>query len=231
MQEQWRQRLAAKQAAAEPEAPAKLLDPETAAMGGKKLSAAKHKFSGSINAKQPPTMPTAPESAVGCFETETKKQIETTIAKMFQRHHYDHNYPSESDGWQSEETDDENDEGATEEDRSESSVATTTSSCCSSPTPRSSPKRSPLFTKKMKKIKKRADRKQKIQQQKQHADLPPKVGDIVVTETTCVYSTATVVWQDGSIEEGISSRQLYPIHHLDEHVSFSLKCYYQNTLK
>lgn len=49
-------------------------------------------------------------------------------------------------------------------------------------------------------------------------DRPPKVGDTVVTETAVVYSNATVVWQDGTIETDISSRQLYPIHHLDTHV-------------
>lgn len=51
-------------------------------------------------------------------------------------------------------------------------------------------------------------------------DVPPKFGAEVVTENTVVYSSATVVWQDGTIEEGISSCQLYPIHHLDEHEFF-----------
>lgn len=48
---------------------------------------------------------------------------------------------------------------------------------------------------------------------------PPKVDDEIVTEAMVVYSQATVVWQDGTIESGISSRHLYPIHHLDEHVN------------
>lgn len=51
-------------------------------------------------------------------------------------------------------------------------------------------------------------------------DVAPKFGDEVVAETTVVYSSATVVWQDGTIEEGISSCELYPIHHLDEHEFF-----------
>lgn len=62
----------------------------------------------------------------------------------------------------------------------------------------------------MKKFKKRHHKKLK--------NTPPKIGDEVVTETVVVYSHATVVWQDGSIEANIPSRQLYPIHHLDEHV-------------
>lgn len=55
---------------------------------------------------------------------------------------------------------------------------------------------------------------------------PPNVGDDIVTEAIVVYSQATVVWQDGTIESGISSRHLYPIHHLDEHVSFLKKIHY-----
>lgn len=64
--------------------------------------------------------------------------------------------------------------------------------------------------------------KLKKRNNKKLLDRPPKVGEEVVTETAVVYSNATVVWQDGSIETGISSRELYPIHHLDEHVNDSL---------
>lgn len=63
----------------------------------------------------------------------------------------------------------------------------------------------------------------RLQMRRQHRkpfDVAQKIGEEVVTETRVVYSTATVVWQDGSIEENISSRQLYPIHHLDEHEFF-----------
>lgn len=35
-----------------------------------------------------------------------------------------------------------------------------------------------------------------------------------------VYSNATVVWQDGTIETGIPSTELCPIHHLDDHEFF-----------
>ncbi|CAG5032997.1 unnamed protein product [Parnassius apollo] len=44
---------------------------------------------------------------------------------------------------------------------------------------------------------------------------PPRDGDRVVVETLHTCSRANVVWQDGTIEMGIPSVQLYPIHHLD----------------
>lgn len=59
-----------------------------------------------------------------------------------------------------------------------------------------------------------------MQQRRLVFDIADKVGEELVTETRLVYSTATVVWQDGTIEENISSRQLFPIHHLDEHEFF-----------
>ncbi|XP_061377073.1 (E3-independent) E2 ubiquitin-conjugating enzyme isoform X3 [Danaus plexippus] len=44
---------------------------------------------------------------------------------------------------------------------------------------------------------------------------PPRRTDRVVVETLHTTSRANVVWQDGTIEMGIPSTQLYPIHHLD----------------
>ncbi|XP_037293692.1 (E3-independent) E2 ubiquitin-conjugating enzyme isoform X3 [Manduca sexta] len=44
---------------------------------------------------------------------------------------------------------------------------------------------------------------------------PPRRSDRVVVETLHTASRANVVWQDGTIEMGIPSTQLYPIHHLD----------------
>lgn len=44
---------------------------------------------------------------------------------------------------------------------------------------------------------------------------PPRRGEQVVVETLHTTSRANVVWQDGTIEMGIPSTQLYPIHHLD----------------
>ena len=48
-----------------------------------------------------------------------------------------------------------------------------------------------------------------------------KPGDKVVVETISTHSEATVVWQDGQIEPGIPSRELFPILHLDEQEFFS----------
>ncbi|XP_045497156.1 (E3-independent) E2 ubiquitin-conjugating enzyme UBE2O isoform X2 [Colias croceus] len=44
---------------------------------------------------------------------------------------------------------------------------------------------------------------------------PPRRNERVVVETLHTASRANVVWQDGTIEMGIPSTQLYPIHHLD----------------
>ncbi|XP_050346248.1 (E3-independent) E2 ubiquitin-conjugating enzyme isoform X4 [Nymphalis io] len=44
---------------------------------------------------------------------------------------------------------------------------------------------------------------------------PPRRAERVVVETLHTTSRANVVWQDGTIEMGIPSTQLYPIHHLD----------------
>nr|XP_034830802.1 (E3-independent) E2 ubiquitin-conjugating enzyme UBE2O [Maniola hyperantus] len=44
---------------------------------------------------------------------------------------------------------------------------------------------------------------------------PPRRSARVVVETLHTTSRANVVWQDGTIEMGIPSTQLYPIHHLD----------------
>ncbi|EDW84363.1 uncharacterized protein Dwil_GK14098 [Drosophila willistoni] len=48
----------------------------------------------------------------------------------------------------------------------------------------------------------------------------PKDGDELIVETLVVFSSVTVVWQDGTVETGIHSTQLYPIHHLDNHEFF-----------
>ena len=47
-----------------------------------------------------------------------------------------------------------------------------------------------------------------------------KPGDQVVVETLCTRSEAEVVWQDGSVEKGIPSKELFPIHHLDDQEFF-----------
>ncbi|KAG4067201.1 hypothetical protein HA402_000192 [Bradysia odoriphaga] len=137
------------------------------------------------------------------FEANAKKHFEAAIKKkrQFDDMHLNAAADDDEDGWTDQDEDDDS-----------CSDVTTASSRGSTPTPRSSPKRSPLLSKKDKKLKKRSNNKSNSN--------PPKVGDDIVTEAIVVYSQATVVWQDGTIESGISSRHLYPIHHLDEHEFF-----------
>lgn len=92
---------------------------------------------------------------------------------------------------------------------------TTTMSTCSSPSPHTSPKH---LTKRQLKKKTRKNFKKPFLTEPCN-EFKPKEGDELVTEALLVYSTATVVWQDGTIEKDIPSTQLYPIHHLDNHVS------------
>ena len=109
----------------------------------------------------------------------------------------------ESDEWQTEE----------EEEDGLSDSGTTASSCSSNPTPKGSPKKSPLLSHRIRKLKKHKQRDPKEVK-------IPQVSDRVVTEALVVYSWATVVWQDGTIESDISSVELCPIHHLDDHEFF-----------
>ncbi|XP_053698475.1 (E3-independent) E2 ubiquitin-conjugating enzyme UBE2O isoform X2 [Sabethes cyaneus] len=122
---------------------------------------------------------------------------------------------AESDEWQTDledEEDDDVDDG--EPTVSDGGGSTISSSCSSTTTSKSSPKKSPLLAKKIRKLKKRSSFANTS------ADKPPSVGDELITETLVVYSTATVVWQDGTIEFDIPSTDLCPIHHLDDHEFF-----------
>ncbi|GAB6031161.1 hypothetical protein CHUAL_007964 [Chamberlinius hualienensis] len=47
-----------------------------------------------------------------------------------------------------------------------------------------------------------------------------KAGDLVVVEALSTASEVEVVWQDGSVENNVSSTSLYPIHHLDDQEFF-----------
>uniref|UniRef100_A0A182RXB8 UBC core domain-containing protein n=1 Tax=Anopheles funestus TaxID=62324 RepID=A0A182RXB8_ANOFN len=86
------------------------------------------------------------------------------------------------------------------------------SSC--SVTSKASPRKSPLLAKRVCKLKRRQLAAE------YSGDRCPAAGDEVVTEALVVYSTATVVWQDGTIEPNIPSTELRPIHHLDDHEFF-----------
>lgn len=121
------------------------------------------------------------------------------------KHNSKINKGNDSDEWQ---TDDDNDENGSMSDSN-----TTVSTCSSSATPKSSPRKSPLLANKIQKLKKRHSPSNGI-------DKPPTEGTEVVTETLVVYSMATIVWQDGTIETDIPSIELQPIHHLDDHEFF-----------
>ncbi|XP_013199731.1 (E3-independent) E2 ubiquitin-conjugating enzyme isoform X2 [Amyelois transitella] len=104
---------------------------------------------------------------------------------------------SDSDNWENTSSDSDTDSGAT------------WSSRCSSAASRCG-KRSPQLAVRLlrgKRLKRTARRAPPAP--------PPRAGDRVVVETLHTTSRANVVWQDGTIEMGIPSTQLYPIHHLD----------------
>ncbi|KAG8238849.1 hypothetical protein J437_LFUL018746 [Ladona fulva] len=64
-------------------------------------------------------------------------------------------------------------------------------------------------------------KKKKLRRAKKRApELEVKTGDHLVVETLSTASKADIVWQDGSVEHGIPSTQLYPIHHLDDQEFF-----------
>lgn len=121
---------------------------------------------------------------------------------------------AESDEWQTDPEDEEDDVDACDSAVSDGGGSPLSSSCSSTATPRGSPKKSPLLAKKLRKRQKRSS------SVNSNTDRMPVPGDEVITETLVVYSSATVVWQDGTIESNIPSTQLCPIHHLDDHEFF-----------
>ncbi|XP_067005905.2 (E3-independent) E2 ubiquitin-conjugating enzyme UBE2O [Anabrus simplex] len=100
------------------------------------------------------------------------------------------------------------------EDTGSMSDAASISSSCSSVGSQGKKKRGPaLMTKMLKKKKLRRTRKRV-------PTVPLQPGVRVVVETLSTSSIADVIWQDGSVELGIPSTQLYPIHHLDDQEFF-----------
>ncbi|XP_066592448.1 (E3-independent) E2 ubiquitin-conjugating enzyme UBE2O [Prorops nasuta] len=96
------------------------------------------------------------------------------------------------------------------EDTGSQSDTTSISSGCSSMSSMSKKKKGPALMTKVLKKKKLCKAKQKV------PPTPLIPGKKVVVETLSTITKANVVWQDGSIEFGIPSTQLYPIHHLDD---------------
>uniref|UniRef100_A0A182LUL4 UBC core domain-containing protein n=1 Tax=Anopheles culicifacies TaxID=139723 RepID=A0A182LUL4_9DIPT len=108
-------------------------------------------------------------------------------------------------------TNEDSDEGwETDEDGEQSDGAASSCSAAS----KHSPRKSPLLAKRVCKLKRRQLAAEFS------GDRLPTAGDEVITEALVVYSTATVVWQDGTIEPNIPSTELRPIHHLDDHEFF-----------
>ncbi|XP_076289237.1 (E3-independent) E2 ubiquitin-conjugating enzyme UBE2O isoform X1 [Lasioglossum baleicum] len=96
------------------------------------------------------------------------------------------------------------------EDTGSQSDSASISSGCSSMSSMGKKKKGPALMTKVLKKKKLCKAKKKI------PPVPLIPGTKIVVETLSTNTKANVVWQDGSVEFGIPSTQLYPIHHLDD---------------
>ncbi|XP_046607611.1 (E3-independent) E2 ubiquitin-conjugating enzyme UBE2O [Neodiprion virginianus] len=105
------------------------------------------------------------------------------------------------------------DDWDTEDTGSQSDTASV-SSGCSSVASMGKKKRGPALMTKVLKKKKLCKAKKKV------APVALIPGTKIVVETLSTSTKANVVWQDGSVEIGIPSTQLYPIHHLDDQEFF-----------
>ncbi|XP_015597896.1 (E3-independent) E2 ubiquitin-conjugating enzyme UBE2O [Cephus cinctus] len=100
------------------------------------------------------------------------------------------------------------------EDTGSQSDTASVSSGCSSVTSTGKKKKGPALMTKVLKKKKLCKAKKKV------PSVPLIPGTKIVVETLSTSTKANVVWQDGSVELGIPSTQLYPIHHLDDQEFF-----------
>ncbi|OAD61943.1 Ubiquitin-conjugating enzyme E2 O [Eufriesea mexicana] len=96
------------------------------------------------------------------------------------------------------------------EDTGSQSDSASVSSGCSSMSSMGKKKKGPALMTKVLKKKKLCKAKKKV------PPVPLIPGTKIVVETLSTSTKANVVWQDGSVEFGIPSTQLYPIHHLDD---------------
>ncbi|XP_054000530.1 (E3-independent) E2 ubiquitin-conjugating enzyme UBE2O [Hylaeus anthracinus] len=96
------------------------------------------------------------------------------------------------------------------EDTGSQSDSASVSSGCSSMSSMGKKKKGPALMTKVLKKKKLCKAKKKV------PPIPLIPGTKIVVETLSTNTKANVVWQDGSVEFGIPSTQLYPIHHLDD---------------
>ncbi|XP_012217325.1 (E3-independent) E2 ubiquitin-conjugating enzyme UBE2O [Linepithema humile] len=102
------------------------------------------------------------------------------------------------------------DEWDTEDTTGSQSDTASISSGCSSMSSMGKKKKGPALMTKVLKKKKLRRAKKKV------PPVPLIPGTKIVVETLSTNTKANVVWQDGSVEFGIPSTQLYPIHHLDD---------------
>ncbi|XP_032676891.1 (E3-independent) E2 ubiquitin-conjugating enzyme UBE2O isoform X1 [Odontomachus brunneus] len=102
------------------------------------------------------------------------------------------------------------DEWDTEDTTGSQSDTASVSSGCSSMSSMGKKKKGPALMTKVLKKKKLRKAKKKV------SPVPLIPGTKIVVETLSTNTKANVVWQDGSVEFGIPSTQLYPIHHLDD---------------
>lgn len=102
------------------------------------------------------------------------------------------------------------DEWDTEDTTGSQSDSASVSSGCSSMSSMGKKKKGPALMTKVLKKKKLRKAKKKV------PPVPLIPGTKIVVETLSTNTKANVVWQDGSVEFGIPSTQLYPIHHLDD---------------
>ncbi|XP_014470035.1 PREDICTED: (E3-independent) E2 ubiquitin-conjugating enzyme UBE2O isoform X1 [Dinoponera quadriceps] len=102
------------------------------------------------------------------------------------------------------------DEWDTEDTTGSQSDTASVSSGCSSMSSMGKKKKGPALMTKVLKKKKLRKAKKKV------PPVPLIPGTKIVVETLSTNTKANVVWQDGSVEFGIPSTQLYPIHHLDD---------------
>ncbi|KAK0174078.1 hypothetical protein PV328_007194 [Microctonus aethiopoides] len=104
---------------------------------------------------------------------------------------------------------DSSDDWDTEDTGSQSDTASMSSGCSSLSSIGKKKKGLALMTKVLKK-------KKLVKAKKKIPPAPLIPGTKIVVETLSTNTKANVVWQDGSVELGIPSTQLYPIHHLDD---------------
>ncbi|XP_001602772.2 (E3-independent) E2 ubiquitin-conjugating enzyme UBE2O [Nasonia vitripennis] len=127
----------------------------------------------------------------------SRAQCDANVDNKVSRSCQNQNQESSDDCWDTEDTGSQSDSASV-------------SSGCSSLSSMGKKKKGPALMTKVLKKRKLCKARKKIPP----TPLTPETR--VVVETLSTNTKANVVWQDGSVELGIPSTQLYPIHHLDD---------------